>query len=152
MSEESLHKAHAAWAFLRSYRLGNLPSRCVRISDADFSKLAVPLEVMRLEDNGTGHNDAGYTGVCLGHAVYGALFWPVEEEFDLEGNTYYVLDPTGEVKWHHLVQPWYWWVVRTKAAVHCGKVVLQHMTSEPLQGFVIFCVILLFNENHCLDY
>ena len=140
MTEETLERAAAAWAWLRFYDSEQLGSKSIMIGAAIMSKLALPHLILL---PGPGESPM----LCLGNATWACLMWPLHEEQvghsivlppalhgRQESVKYYRLDEEGAAQWKHVVDPMAWRVCPSCAVWHkCGVLLCCVAIEEECQ-------------------
>ena len=110
LTEESLIRSAAAFAFVRAYKASDMKAKGVRVAHGLFSKLATEMTVLSCCDPLRFY--PAVTGLCLGQFHWGCLLWPINPFFgELNDAEWWTLDfsqISGEACWVHIVNPQHW--------------------------------------------
>ena len=141
ISDPAICRGTAAWQWFLHYSVNALGQKGVRLAYGNFSQMAKAGSVLKNTIN-------GFTGLCLGNAVWGALFWPLVELVDADGNICFALDHSGSACWQFLYSPDEWTVVLTHvtweddSVIYLGvtgeEVLLKHFLREPQHARAAF--------------
>ena len=127
LSETTLQMGAAALEFLRMYNATNLGQKAVRLAHGIFSQFCQ--QHVLLQDV----YQHGPLGLCLGHATWAGLCWPVRTmDFGNPEVTCYALDPEGAAFWIHVVNPEDWQVINFHVETFEHMFVMVPDDAEPL--------------------
>ena len=127
LSETTLQMGAAALEFLRMYNATNLGQKAVRLAHGIFSQFCQ--QHVLLQDV----YQHGPLGLCLGHATWAGLCWPVRKmDFGNPEVTCYALDPEGAAFWIHVVNPEDWQVINFHVETFEHMFVMVPDDAEPL--------------------
>lgn len=131
ISDPAICRGAAAWQWFLHYSVNALGQKGVRLAYGNFAQMAKAGLILK-------NTITGFTGLCLGNAVGGALFWPLVELLDSDGNISFALDHSGSACWQFFYSPDEWTADVTwedDSAIYLGVTgeegLLKHFWREP---------------------